>query len=178
MVEPLLDGLFETRRKGPRGERLPIALRAMPASFSPDGLEPATAAAAVDEGCTWPGKPGAVELELPRELTAEEQVRYARGAEVFAAACATCHQSHGGGDAGKAPTLRGTPYAVGDERRLVSILMHGLEGPLKIDGETWNMEMPRFEGTDEQLSDVLTFVRRSWGNGGIPSPSRPCATCG
>ena len=165
---PLLDGLFETRRKGPRGERLPIALRAMPASFSPDGLEPATAAAAVDEGCTWPGKPGAVEIELPRELTAEEQLRYARGAEVFAAACATCHQSHGGGDAGKAPTLRGTQYAVGDERRLVSILMHGLEGPLKIDGETWNLAMPRFEGTDEQLSDVLTFVRRSWGNGADP----------
>lgn len=166
--KPLLDGLFETRRKGPKGQRLPIPLRAQPVAFRPDAVEPETIAAVVDEGCTWPGKPGAVEIEMPRELTAAEQVQYAHGAQVFAAACATCHQSHGGGDAGKAPTLRGTQYAVGDERRLVRILMHGLEGPLKIEGEVWNQEMPRFEGSDEDMAAVLTFIRRSWGNGADP----------
>ena len=82
--------------------------------------------------------------------------------------CATCHQSHGGGQDGKAPTLRGTTYAVGDEDRLVQILMHGLEGPLKIEGRTWNLEMPRFEGSDDDLADVLTYIRRSWGNGVEP----------
>ncbi len=46
--------------------------------------------------------------------------------------------------------------------------MHGLEGPLKIEGRTWNLEMPRFEGEDEDLADVLTYIRRSWGNGVEP----------
>lgn len=170
--KPLLDGLMETRRKGPRGERLPLPLRAMPAYFSAQAADagaPLPAAAAkVDEGCTWPGKPGAVEIELPRELTAAEVARYEHGREVYENVCATCHQTHGGGQDGKAPTLRGTTYAVGDQERLVRILMHGLEGPLKIEGRVWNMEMPRFEGSDEDLADVLTYVRRSWGNGVEP----------
>lgn len=172
MSKPLLDGLFETRKKGPKGERLPIPLRAMPVALSVPAAEPqgalAQLASSVDEGCTWPGKPGAVEIELPRELTEAEMAQYAQGASVFAAACATCHQSHGAGQDGKAPTLRGTPYSVGDEGRLARILLHGLEGPLEIDGKTWNMEMPRFEGSDEDLAAVLTFIRRSWGNGADP----------
>ncbi len=172
MSKPLLDGLFETRKKGPKGERLPIPLRAKPVALTVPATEPKSAlaklASTVDEGCTWPGKPGAVEIELPRELTAAETAQYAHGASVFATACATCHQSHGGGQDGKAPTLRGTQYSVGDEARLARILLHGLEGPLEIDGKTWNMEMPRFEGSDEDLAAVLTFIRRSWGNGADP----------
>jgi len=170
--KPLLDGLMETRRKGPRGERLPLPLRAMPAYFSAQAQDaavaPTAAASKVDEGCTWPGKPGAVEVELPRDLTAAETAQYERGRTVYENVCATCHQSHGGGQDGKAPTLRGTTYAVGDEDRLVQILMHGLEGPLKIEGRTWNLEMPRFEGSDDDLADVLTYIRRSWGNGVEP----------
>ena len=170
--KPLLDGLMETRRKGPRGERLPLPLRAMPAYFAANvvdaGAPRPAAASKVDEGCTWPGKPGAVEVELPRDLTVAETAQYERGRTVYENVCATCHQSHGGGQDGKAPTLRGTTYAVGDEDRLVQILMHGLEGPLKIEGRTWNLEMPRFEGQDEDLADVLTYIRRSWGNGVEP----------
>ena len=170
--KPLLDGLMETRRKGPRGERLPLPLRAMPAYFSAKAADPdaapTAAASKVDEGCTWPGKPGAVEVELPRDLTAAEVAQYERGRTVYENVCATCHQSHGGGQDGKAPTLRGTTYAVGDQDRLVQILMHGLEGPLEIEGRVWNMEMPRFEGSDEDLADVLTYIRRSWGNGVEP----------
>ncbi len=125
-------------------------------------------AARIDEGCTWPGKPGAVEIEIPRELTAAEMMLFDRGAEVFVEACATCHQSHGGGQDGKAPTLRGTRFVVGEEARLIKILMHGLEGPVEIDGVTWNQEMPRYEGSDDDLAAVLTFIRRSWGNGADP----------
>ena len=46
--------------------------------------------------------------------------------------------------------------------------MHGLSGPIEIEGEVWDLEMPRFEGTDEELAAVLTYVRRSWGNGAEP----------
>ena len=119
-------------------------------------------------GCTWPGKPGAVEVEVPRELTTAERLQFERGAAVFAEACASCHQAHGGGQDGKAPTLRGTRYVVGNESRLIKILLHGLHGPLEIDGETWNLEMPRYEGSDEDLAATLTYIRRSWGNGADP----------
>ena len=165
--EPLLNGLMETRGKGPTGQLLPLPLRAMPVALTRDESGESLVER-VEEGCTWPGKPGAVEIEIPRELTPAEQAQYRRGAGVFAAACATCHQGHGGGQMGKAPTLRQTEYSVGDETRLVKILLYGLEGPLNVDGTVWNMEMPRFEGSDEDLAAVLTYVRRSWGNGADP----------
>ena len=165
--EPVMAGLEATRRKGPRGERLPIALRARPAALAADDDAPRFAGR-VDEGCTWPGKPGAKPIELPRELTPAERALFDRGAEVYAATCATCHQPHGGGQVGKAPTLRGTEYSVGDGERLAKILLLGLDGPLMVDGEEWNMEMPRFEGEDADLAAVLTYVRRSWGNGADP----------
>lgn len=180
--EPLLAGLLKTRGKGPKGQLLPLRLRAEPVALTVQSQEAQSQEAQsqqtrshevgvverVEEGCTWPGKPGAVLIEEPRELTAAERVSFDHGAEVYAAACATCHQDHGGGQMGKAPTLRQTEYAVGDEKRLVKILLYGLEGPLNVDGTVWNMEMPRFEGSDRDLASVLTYVRRSWGNGADP----------
>ena len=173
--DSLVAGLYTTRRKGPKGERLPLPLRAMPVALASSGpaaelpeFTEGSIEASISEGCTWPGKPGAVEIEVPRDLTEGEVLLYERGAAVFAEACASCHQAHGGGQDGKAPTLRGTRFVVGDEPRLIKILMHGLEGPVEIDGQTWNQEMPRYEGTDDDLAAALTYIRRSWGNGADP----------
>ncbi len=165
--KPLLDGLMETRRKGPKGERLPLPLRTQPAHLAASDSD-AEVAQRIDKGCTWPGKPGAKPVEVPRDLTEAELTQYRHGQTVYELVCATCHQSHGGGQDAKAPTLRGTPWVVGDEGRLAAILLHGLEGPLDVDGQVWNMEMPRFEGVDDDLAAVLTYIRRSWGNGVEP----------
>jgi mono/diheme cytochrome c family protein/glucose/arabinose dehydrogenase len=168
----LLEGLLAARDKGPTGEPLPLRLAAAPAAVlaSTPAVSDAAAArlALVSEGCTWPGKPGAVEPPPVRPLTPAEELLFARGAEVYNVVCATCHQPHGGGEPGKAPTLRGSPWALGDPERFAKILLHGLTGPIHVDGENWNMEMPRFEGSAEELAAVATFVRRSWGNGAEP----------
>lgn len=170
--KPLLDGLMATRKKGPKGERLPLSLRARPALLAVPWVDVETALdrviARVEDGCTWPGKPGAKPVEVPRDLTEAELTQYRHGQTVYELVCATCHQSHGGGQDAKAPTLRGTPWVVGDDARLAAILLHGLEGPLEVDGQVWNMEMPRFEGVDDDLAAVLTYIRRSWGNGVEP----------
>ncbi|MEO0662056.1 MAG: cytochrome c, partial [Planctomycetota bacterium] len=133
-----------------------------------DREEAAEVADRVAGCCTWPGKGDGTAFEAPRELSPAELASYARGEAVFAKVCAQCHQPHGGGAAGFAPTLRGTKYVLGDEDRLARILLLGLEGPLEIEGEVWDLQMPKFEGTDAELSDVLTYVRRSWGNAADP----------
>ena len=44
-------------------------------------------------------------------------------------------------------------------------MLHGLQGPIEIEGKLWELAMPGlavFE--DEQLASVLTYVRREWGH--------------
>ena len=43
---------------------------------------------------------------------------------------------------------------------------------MTVNGKTYNGEMPAVDLTDEQVSDVLNYVRNSWGNkGGAVTPT-------
>jgi mono/diheme cytochrome c family protein len=47
--------------------------------------------------------------------------------------------------------------------------MYGLEGPIKVDGQSYNQVMPAAPvKTDEEIAAVLTYVRSAWGNTGEP----------
>ena len=61
--------------------------------------------------------------------------------------------------------LRGSEIVLGDPTTLVKILLHGLEGKLTVDGQTYNQVMPAapVKGDDE-IAAVLTYVRSAWGN--------------
>ena len=112
----------------------------------------------------WPGRPG-FEAEEIRPLSKEEQTRFELGRALYASTCASCHQSSGLGDPGKAPPLRSSRFVLGDEERLVKIVSQGLVGPLVIDGEPWDAEMPAWVADDVDLAALLTYLRREWGHG-------------
>lgn len=88
--------------------------------------------------------------------------------------CAACHQPTGMGLPGAFPPLVGTDWVTGDEERLVKILLHGLQGPIEVNGNTYNGAMPAFGSSgafnwsDEQISYVLTYIRQEWGNAAGP----------
>jgi mono/diheme cytochrome c family protein len=141
---------------GSRGLELaapPEALLALAAS--PDSAL-GTRARGVAESLTWPGKPVPPAPSRPA-LTPEEERRVAAGAEVYAAACAACHQADGRGLEGVAKSLVGSEWALAPAAQVIRIVLHGKEGA---------MLMPPVGGalTDEQVAAVLTYVRRSWGN--------------
>ncbi|MBY0507946.1 MAG: cytochrome c [Bryobacteraceae bacterium] len=86
------------------------------------------------------------------------------GKEVFGA-CLQCHQESGLGVAGTYPPLAGSEYVLGDKRRLVAILLKGLNGEFVVKGNTYNSQMPAWEiREDEEIAAVLTYIRNSWGN--------------
>jgi mono/diheme cytochrome c family protein len=91
------------------------------------------------------------------------------GKQLFGAKCVACHQASGLGVAGVFPPLAGAEWVVGDEKVLVSILLHGVQGELVVKGATYNGAMPAF-GTlaDEELAAVLTYIRSDWGNQAAP----------
>lgn len=90
-----------------------------------------------------------------------------RGKKVYETVCMACHQVDGAGVSRMAPTLVKTKWVLGDKKTLISYVLNGLPGgEIEIDGETFANAMPPQESslTDQQIADVLTFVRNSFGN--------------
>jgi mono/diheme cytochrome c family protein len=87
----------------------------------------------------------------------------ADGAALFAQHCATCHQPDGSGTVGLAPTLRGAHWErLGADRGyLLAVVLHGLSGPIRIDGQTFVGSMPPFgpQLDDGQVAAVATHLR-------------------
>ena len=83
--------------------------------------------------------------------------------------CVTCHQPTGMGMPVAFPPLAGSDWVKGDKERLIKILLYGLMGEIEVNGVKFNGAMPP-PGippgalNDQQIADVLTFVRNSWGN--------------
>jgi len=93
------------------------------------------------------------------------------GAQVFAGKCVGCHQATGLGLPGVFPPLVKSPYVVGAERRLVQILLHGIQGEIEVLGVKYNGAMPAWKAlSDAEIAAVASYVRESFGNMGGPVP--------
>lgn len=92
------------------------------------------------------------------------------GQRVYSQICAACHQADGTGLAGAFPPLAESDWVQGDERRLALLTLHGLIGPITVNGVAWNGAMPAQGATvnDRQIADVLTYIRSFWGNESTP----------
>ena len=80
--------------------------------------------------------------------------------------CMQCHQGNGLGIPGQFPPLSGSEYVSGDVRRLAAILVNGINGEFKVNGASYNAQMPAWKDTynDEEIAAVLTYIRNSFGN--------------
>jgi mono/diheme cytochrome c family protein len=89
----------------------------------------------------------------------------ARGQKLYNTYCLACHQSDGGGVPGLNPPLEKTSYVLGSKTKLIRVLLKGMNNHEEIDGETYSNSMAPFNFlTNQQISDVLTYVRNSFGN--------------
>jgi len=85
--------------------------------------------------------------------------------------CMACHQKDGRGLPGTYPPLDGSEIVNGRADVMAAIVLHGLEGPVTVHGETFNEVMPSWKHfTDQQLAAVMTYVRSSWSNRAAPVP--------
>lgn len=90
-----------------------------------------------------------------------------RGQEVYAATCKACHQDKGQGMENVYPPLAKSDFLAKDPKRAIDIVMNGLNGEIFVNGKKYNLDMPaQSQLTDQQITDVLNFVRNSWGNRG------------
>jgi len=84
---------------------------------------------------------------------------------LYAAQCAACHQATGKGLTGVFPPLDGSEWVRGDERVLVNILLHGIDGEIEVLGTKYQGAMPPFERlSDHELAAIATWLRSQWSN--------------
>jgi mono/diheme cytochrome c family protein len=84
--------------------------------------------------------------------------------------CGGCHGPTGLGNPGVAPPLAGSDYVTGGTERTIRILQHGITGPLTVKEQNYNIPngMQPFGAamTAQDLANVLTYIRNSFGNEG------------
>ena len=88
------------------------------------------------------------------------------GAIVFAGSCANCHGFDGKGFAPYMPALAGNPVVLDtDPSSLINLVLNG-SNPLVVKGTPDSYRMPQFrlQYSDQEIADVVTFIRNGWGN--------------
>ena len=88
-----------------------------------------------------------------------------RGKQVYSKTCVTCHQADGSGVPMMNPPLKQTEYVLGDPTRLIKIVLNGFNEDVEINGSKFSNNMPSHDFlTDQQIADVLTYVRNDFTN--------------
>jgi mono/diheme cytochrome c family protein len=106
------------------------------------------------------------------EPSAAEPSAMRRGAEIYSDACASCHLENGVGQARLFPPLgHDAMLQQADPTSLEHIILAGARlgtsrsrpSPLTMPSFAWKL-------TDQEIADVSTYIRNSWGNRAAPVP--------
>src|SRR5690349_8528083 len=89
-----------------------------------------------------------------------------RGKELYITYCLSCHMDSGQGVENVYPPLAKADYLMADKKRSIQQVLYGAEGEMKVNGKTYNQPMAAIDLKDEEVSDILNYVRNSFGNKG------------
>src|SRR5262249_18346655 len=74
------------------------------------------------------------------------------------------------------PPLAGSDFLMADKDRSIDVVLHGLHGPVTVNGERFDGVMPPLAYlSDDEIADVLTYVRSAWGNAADPATATQVA---
>lgn len=164
LQETLLAGLFEVTRDE-SFKRVVLAEEHRLFADPPDDIWPAISK--VRTAFTWEGDDLA---ENATPLSPAQRSRKKMGADYYGSRCAICHGSDGKGIASLAPPLAQSEWVTGPSEKLARIVLHGMQGPITVKGESWDKVMPGHAGLadfdDNTASGLLTYLHRTWGHSG------------
>lgn len=115
-------------------------------------------------------KPAAKTTVAAKAATPAKPASTADGKQIYATTCVACHQVTGEGLPEVYPPLAGSEWVTGDEGTLLRIILHGMTGPIEVQGESFQGVMPPWGAIlkDADVAAVATYIRGSWGNKAAP----------
>lgn len=97
--------------------------------------------------------------------SAEPADQIARGKTVYDQLCLACHQADASGVPNLNPPLVKTSWVLGGKKELIKVILLGMDKEIEVNGDYYENVMPPLAHlSDEQIADVLTYVRNSFGN--------------
>ncbi len=86
-------------------------------------------------------------------------------AELYRQSCAACHRAQGEGMGRLAPPLAGNEILFKDRRYALLVVLHGLEGEIKVGDRSFDGQMPPTAHLrDEQVAAIINYILTAWGN--------------
>ena len=103
----------------------------------------------------------------PKIAGLTKDIQIAKGKGVYMQTCFVCHQPNGEGIPGQIPPLAKSDYLMADKPRSIQGVLVGQSGEMTVNGKKYNGTMvPLNYLSDEDIANVLTYVRNSWDNAG------------
>jgi len=97
---------------------------------------------------------------------------YLRGKKIYLVNCFSCHGKDGRGLLDMGPPLAKSDWVTGEPEVITKIILKGMQGAIEVSGKKYQPKLPMlaFEAimNDEQIADVSTYIRNSWGNQASP----------
>jgi mono/diheme cytochrome c family protein len=91
------------------------------------------------------------------------------GKQIYGSKCVACHQPTGQGVAAVFPPLATSEWVLGDEKVLINIVLHGINGHIEVKGKQYKGAMPAWKDmSDVELAAVMSYIRSAWGNQAAP----------
>ena len=123
--------------------------------------------ARLEEILQWPEKPNKQAIGEDKPINLDQEV-FAQGRQKYLNLCASCHGTQGEGMARFAPPLANSQWVLGDPDKLSMILLHGMEGPIDVNGKYYDIPeilpvMPSFSTLQNQdIAAIATYIRNTW----------------
>ncbi len=107
-----------------------------------------------------PADENAVKLSKPTTLAE----RIEDGKSIYNRTCFACHQPTGEGLPNTFPPLAKSDFLNANTTSAIEFILKGKSGEIVVNGKKYNSVMTAQVLTDDEISNVLTFVYSSWGN--------------
>lgn len=90
-----------------------------------------------------------------------------RGKVIYRELCITCHLYNGKGVAGAFPPLNPSDWLTEKRAESIHALKYGLNGPIKVNGQSYDNVMLAQGLDDQEVADVMNYTIQTWNKGSM-----------